>query len=161
VMLGKEYKAENRNAFIVNDEINLSSLYAFGSLAWDTNQDVENEVLYVWAKDKYGSEAAPHIARYLVNTYEAFLYQVYKMDYTGADITQAVFGIWPHNVTTNPELHPRAKTAMDEMYYSLHAAKPYLSASVYNEYVTRTDKLCKFLTDNSDGYTPPPQSNIE
>jgi len=161
VMLGKEYKAENRNAFIVNDEINLSSLYAFGSLAWHTNQDVENEVLYAWAKDKYGSEAAPHIAHYLVNTYEAFLYQVYKMDYTGADITQAVFGTWPHNVTTNPELHPRAKTAMDEMYYSLHAVKPYLSASVYNEYVTRTDKLCKFLTDNSDGYTPPPQINVK
>jgi len=161
VMLGKEYKAENRNAFIVNDEINLSSLYAFGSLAWDTNQDVENDVLYAWAKDKYGPEAAPHIARYLVNTYEAFLYQVYKMDYTGADITQAVFGTWPHNITTNPELHPRAKTAKDEMYYCLYAVKPYLSALVYNEYLTRTDKLCKFLTDNSGGYTPPPQSNIK
>ena len=143
------------DAFCVNDEINLSSLYAFGSLAWNTNQDVENEVLYTWAKDKYGPEAAPHIAHYLVNTYEAFLYQAYKMDYTGTDNTQAIFGSWPHNMTTNPELHPRAKTAMDEMYYSLYAAKPYLSALVYNEYLTRTDKLCKFLTNNSGGYTPP------
>jgi hypothetical protein len=43
----------------------------------------------------------------------------------------------------------------------LYTAKPYLSASVYNEYLTRTDKLCKFLTDNSGSYTPPPQSNIK
>ena len=159
VWLGKG--CDSVDAFCVNDEINLSSLYAFGSLAWGTSQDVENEVLYTWAKNRYGSEAAPRIARYLVNTYEAFLYQVYNMDYTGTDNTQAIFGTWPHNMTTNPELDSRAKRAMDKMYYSLWAAKPYLSASVYNEYLTRTDILCKFLTDNSGGYTPPPQSNIK
>ena len=159
IWLGKG--CDSVDAFCVNDEINLSSLYAFGSLAWDTNQDVENEILYAWAKDKYGPKAAPHIAHYLVNTHEAFLYQVYKMDYTGTDNTQAIFGTWPHHMTTNPELDPRAKRAMDEMYYSLYAARPYLSASVYNEYLIRTDKLCKFLTDNSGGYTPPPQSNIK
>jgi len=159
VWLGKGY--DTADVFCVNDEINLSSLYAFGALAWDTDQDVEDRVLYSWAEDRYGPEAAPRIAHYLVNTYEAFVYQVYDMDYTGTDYTQAIFGTYPHNMTTNPELDPRAKIAMDEMYYSLYAARPHLSASVYDEYLTRTDKLCDFLTDNCNPYIPPPQSNIK
>lgn len=154
--LGKGCCLSRIDAWPTNDEINISSLYAFGSLAWDVDQDVESEVLYNWAEDKYGRKAAPHIAHYLVNTEPAWLYQTWKMDYTNEGCRENPRGYYQKPSSFNRKLDPRAKAAMDEMYNSLYAAKPYLPASVYNEYKTRTDKLVDAATCNCGGYLPFP-----